>query len=509
MLAGPRGKPRRAAWWWAALLGLAFFGIYAAMLPDQPTAANAGGDGGDFVAAMLTGGVPHPTGYPVYTMLGRLLTRLPVSTPYYRAALLSAASAGLAVALLCRWTWAMAGESASPRPWLAALAAGTAWGSSPIFWSQAVIVEVHALQAGFLLAWLGWITALLLWGRRPAPALALAGFALAAGISLGNHVTILLLLPVLGVSLLSAVRRGMPPRLMLAQAAAAFAGVLVYAYLPLAARGWPAVNWGNPQTWQGFWWLVSAEPYQGLVFTAGAGTWLLRAGDWAKQLLAQFGAAGLLLGALGLVRSNGLPAEIRLVLIWLFGMYSLFSIGYNTYDSHVYLIPALLAFAVWIGQGVNVVWPVSWRGWAVGRVVALGALALLAGRMAVNWRAADPREPASQAVFAGALLGEAPQGAFLITSGDADSFPLWYYHFGLGERPDVRVVVQPLTQFDWYQETLQRTYPDLRTPPLGSRTDGGWADLLVDLNPERPVCRSRVDPDDPAMAVYQCPVEQP
>ena len=63
--------------------------LYFFMLPSDYTAANNGADGGDLLSAILTGGIPHPTGYPTYLMFGKLFQLIPFGTPYYKGALLS------------------------------------------------------------------------------------------------------------------------------------------------------------------------------------------------------------------------------------------------------------------------------------------------------------------------------------------------------------------------------------------------------------------------------------
>ncbi len=45
----------------------------------------------------------------------------------------------------------------------------------------------------------------------------------------------------------------------------------------------------------------------------------------------------------------------------------------------------------------------------------------------------DPRSQDQPAVYAEQFLQDAPQDAIVYTSTDQDSFPLWYYHFGLHE----------------------------------------------------------------------------
>lgn len=76
-----------------------------------------------------------------------------------------------------------------------------------------------------------------------------------------------------------------------------------------------------------------------------------------------------------------------------------------------------------------------------------------------------------------------PNEALLFVKGDRAVFTLWYFHFVLGERPDVIVVAEELLHFDWYQKTLRDTYPALNVPrPFP------WARNLADANPTRPAC---------------------
>ena len=55
----------------AALFALSF-ALYAATMSRGITWLNTGHDGGDFVSAARSFGVPHPTGYPTYVLLLRV-----------------------------------------------------------------------------------------------------------------------------------------------------------------------------------------------------------------------------------------------------------------------------------------------------------------------------------------------------------------------------------------------------------------------------------------------------
>ena len=100
--AGPPGEgagPRQVGRGAAVLAGLALL-VYLATLAPGLSFEHSGTDGGDLVAAAWNLGVPHPTGYPTYTLLAWLFTRLPVGVVAYRVNLLSAACAAGTVGLL-------------------------------------------------------------------------------------------------------------------------------------------------------------------------------------------------------------------------------------------------------------------------------------------------------------------------------------------------------------------------------------------------------------------------
>ena len=88
--------------------------------------------------------------------------------------------------------------------------------------------------------------------------------------------------------------------------------------------------------------------------------------------------------------------------------------------------------------------------------------------------------------FGREVLLEAPRQAIVFAKGDRAVFTLWYFHFALGERPDLAVVAVDLLHFDWYQETLRATYPSLSVPgPFP------WPETLSGANPSRAVCYVR------------------
>ena len=176
----------------ASALGLASFCLYVKTL--APTLLMA--DPAEFQLACYTLGIAHPTGYPLYLILGWLWSHLvAIGDAAYRVNLLSAVFAACATGLfyllvlrVLRGVWH--GSSEPLVRVLAALATLTL-AVSRTFWSQALQAEVYALNSLFVVALL---LLLLRWSEsRSTQVLRLA--ALIYGLSLTHHSTMILFLP--------------------------------------------------------------------------------------------------------------------------------------------------------------------------------------------------------------------------------------------------------------------------------------------------------------------------
>jgi hypothetical protein len=455
-------------------LAISIFFVYLGTIAPGLTWANTGADGGDFVTASATWGVPHPTGYPVYLLLAKLFQLLPVGSLAFRTNLLSALAAVLTVVLvygLLVWP----AESPVQGNWQAGLLAAAAFGLSPLFWSQAVITEVYTLQSAFLAG------ALLLALQPPTRQLD-RWRGLLLGLALGNHLTSLFFVPAV---LVAAVWRGgwqFDWRSLLRSLAWLGAGLLVYLSLPLRALSNPPVNWGNPVTPRRFLWLVSGELYQRNLFDLTLAGVLDRARAVAGLLLDQFALPGLFLALVGLLFFFK-PTRLYFLTLFVALVYSLFAILYASFDSYVYLLPVFLSFALWLGLGLGGLFPIESRG-RTRWVVFLVGLALCLGLTFQRWPTVDASRDQRAEAFGAKMLADLPPRALVLASGDRAIFALWYFHFALGQRPDLAILVPDFFGTDWYLETLRSRYPALRWEGNAIRAD----DLQTD-NPGRPLCR--------------------
>jgi 4-amino-4-deoxy-L-arabinose transferase-like glycosyltransferase len=436
LLAWPAGnRLARNRLWLPILLFIGFFGLYLFTLaPDLLPA-----DNGEFQLVAANLGVAHPPGFPLYTLLAHLMTRLPVGpTDAYRVNLLSAVTSSLTVVLV------YLSATAIGRGRLAGLIAALALGTATTFWAQATTANIRSLTA--LLAALTFYALIRFRSARPdGPTGRADGFLFlaVAGLSLGltHHVSLIFMAPVFVVYVIwldrALVRQ--PGRWLRLLPAVAI-GLLPWLYLLWRGR---AGAWGAPAdlaTLGGFVNHVLALGFRGdFFYFTSLDTLLPRLRIMGDVLAFQF--AGLLLA--GMVAGLGPLIKERRRLAWLLGgsfaLYTLVTAIYRAPQTVEYLMPAYVPAAIGLGYAAG--WLRRVRGRLTDRLAANAVLALLllaaAGQAAANLPSyALLHQDKSARAYGEALLDQAPAGAVILADWHWAA-PIWYLQEIEGQRPDV------------------------------------------------------------------------
>ncbi|MBI2886953.1 MAG: DUF2723 domain-containing protein [Chloroflexi bacterium] len=472
------------------------FSAYLTTLAPSITLRHWGIDTGELAVSVHRLAIPHPSGYPVYLLLGKLFSLIPVGDIAYRLNLMSAFFAALTVGLV---TWAiylsLASTTMAPRARMGgALVGGAALSFSFTFWSQAVIAEVYALHS-FFLALL--VLLLLLWrshweSRHSSRWAAL--LALALGLGLGNHLTLALAVPGLALfAILAGLNR--VPRTRQEIMHAVPSRVVAWATLLFLMGLSPYLllaYWAQQGTWPSLWdastpgllWEhISGGPFQGLLFSFPVTAALSRLSGAIGFALEEFSFVGFALAMAGIWSMGRHDRPLAAYWLTTVGVSLLFAINYPTFDSRVYLLPVFVLLAVALGWGTaealesagKLMPPspsLSSSQPRAGFLLHWGPLVLLLfalpGYIFVTTRpAADLSGERDLYAFAQGALEVLPQDALLLTWGGQETFALWYRQYVEHERTDVMVVDVALWGWFSYQRSLQRHYQDL-VPPVGT-----------------------------------------
>jgi hypothetical protein len=258
---GPTLEPahpavRPAPDWWTLGTGTAV--SLAAFVLYLFTAARdvVTGDTAEFLVAAKTLGVAHAPGYPLLTMLGHLFSWLPVGSAAFRIGLLAVVCSTATVAVVFATVWRLTSARAP------AAAAGLALAFTPLFWRWSLQMETFPLN-NLLVALV--IYLLVRWHQDPERRGFLIVAAFVFGLGLTNQQTIVLLVPAI-VWLLWLHRRQLSREWSTIGYAglAIVAGLLPYAYVPLAAQGHSPDNWDYVHSLSAFMRLLLRTDFGGL-----------------------------------------------------------------------------------------------------------------------------------------------------------------------------------------------------------------------------------------------------
>ncbi len=440
-------------------------------------------DSGELAACAFTGGIPHPTGYPLYMMLGWLATHVMSWLEPGRAmVMLSVLSGALAAGIIARTSslairlvWRKNEVSPAMAGWCGA-AAGAYAAINPLIWSQSVVCEVYSLAILLqALVWYFLVMHLECCEREDTAGSQGKLYCLwfSIGLVIAHHLAGAgILLPVIIILLMC--RNGQPIKNLLKAVLAVIPGLLMYLYIPVRSVANPVLDWGNPENIRNFLQHVSGHQYQDLIFGV---TWVefirrvdtFRAGDYWGILAMILFFTGLFAFLIRPKRcpARALPIGIAVYMVWVF----MFASAYLVTDFEIFYYPLAVMVAVAIGPGI--VLPAMWLA-RVHRllpwILYLVLILTLVTTMNHRWVDIDSSNPElnSAGTFTYRALSELPDDSLIIAGTDGHLFSLMYgitcgiTHPVTGERipprEDMDLVGSRWVLRDWFRENVHVRY---------------------------------------------------
>ncbi len=474
---------------WSIGVGVSLTTLLLYLITLAPTVLYA--DSGEFQFVAWLPGIAHPTGYPLYILLGWVWVHLfPIGEVAWRMNLLSAIFAAGTVGVTYWVSTQLLRLTLPNKPHALYHVTGAAtallFAVTPTFWSQAVIAEVYALHTLLIVAILG-LVLYLKSNQSPLGSWQFHTLSFIIGLGLAHHRTTVLILPaLLFFFLFTPKQKSTQPtvepqpslwrQLSLHKIASHLAIILLplllYLYIPYVAPTTPyaTINLSETQTLTlyenspiGFW-----NHLMGTVFSneiQPEAVDVERLGLVWSLLQAQITWFGVILAVIGAIVLATTRLDIFGLLGLTFAAIVIFNMIYFIGDVFVLFLPTWLILVLWLGIGslwlshiiaqrfvqskasskeVPIFGTMASR--LEDRIYSLVATTLivmmlvaLIGILATNFNQIDQsRNRTAEIQWSEILAKDLPDNAILISNDRNEIMPMWYYQYVHQLRPDLQ-----------------------------------------------------------------------
>ena len=428
-------------------------------------------DSGELAVVCKTLGIAHPTGYPLYTLLGRLFSLLPLRDVIFRVNFMSLFFICItnlilfSIFLVLERNLKKRNEKHVNMDIWSAFLATLIFSFTPTLWSQATSNEVYALNVLFF----GLIILLvLLWKRRwkePTGHKILYLLTFVYALSFGNHMSTLLLVPALIFMFVSTYGKNLfqPKRLILIFVFFLL-GLTIYVFLPIRSSQNPVMDWGNPQSWVTFKRHVSGWQYQVWMFAESTGTLVSNLKNFVQLFFHQFPWYLLPLSILGIYRLFVRDRKILIFFLIFFLVNVFYGINYVIPDIDPYFLGAFLVNAVFIGVGLHFVFRLivnSGLHKTLSQSIIILFIFLPLILLKKNYFEADRSRDHFAYDFASNVMRSVKKDAVIMTNVWDHYSPWLYLRFVELRRQDLSYLDVELSRRSWYFNYIRQNYPDI------------------------------------------------
>ncbi|MGB5530311.1 MAG: DUF2723 domain-containing protein [Ignavibacteriaceae bacterium] len=451
-------------------------------------------DSGELAAVQATLGIAHPTGYPLFTMLGYLFSLLPLPfTKIFQLNILAAIYCSAAIGVftftinycldnLSSFKSKVSSqkeaakkekkkgkqqidkaenneELSENKKLLTAVFGGLILAFSRTFWFQSTSVEVYSLHLLLITLIVLFLLKAYVSSFEKDSLINWLMFSFFLALGFTNHMTTLLILPGTAYLYFSRYKFNSASFRKLLIMILFFIPVLilVYSYLPIRATQNPLLNWGNTVDWERIYRHITGRQYQVWLFTSfdSAGK---QFNHFFNILPLEF-YASLVLALIGLFVSIAKARKIFLFIFITFVFTVLYSINYDIYDIDSYFLLAFVMLAFFAAFGVLKLLEMK----SLPKNIAIIIIAIvIVVQLFFNFIKANQSGVYTFEDYTKSVLNTLPENS-IVFSYQWDYFisASYYYQFVEDYRRDVTIIDKELLRRSWYFNQINNHDPEV------------------------------------------------
>jgi hypothetical protein len=454
-------------------------------------------DSGELTTVQITLGIAHPTGYPLFTIIGYLFSLIPLPfTKIFQMNLLAAIYCSASVGVFVYTVKLVLDNLGLFKPkendnkdktkklkkkgknkkktvttndnnipdsikYVSAIFGGLILAFSKTFWFQSTSVEVYSLHLLLITLIILFLAKAFISSSNSAKIFQWIIFALFLALGFTNHMTTLLILP--GVAYLYFLRYGLNPSSVkrIGLMILFFISVLVifYSYLPIRAAQSPLLNWGNPIDLERILRHISGKQYQIWFFSSTAAS-KKQFIYFAETLPVEF-SISLVIAVVGIFAAFIKAKRFFIFLIITFLFTILYSINYDIHDIDSYFLLAYICLAFFVVFGILKLYELIGKSKNVFILLGLLLVSLII-QFYSNFDKVNQNNIYTFEDYTKAVVGSVTEDA-IIFSYQWDYFISSSYYYKIVEdyRKDVAVIDKELLRRSWYYNQLSNAFPGL------------------------------------------------
>ena len=416
-------------------------------------------DSGELAAAVATLGIAHPTGYPLFTIVGHLWTYLPISSSVIFelnvfAAFLIALSAGF-VFLIAKL---LIMQEKFDALWINLISATVAFTYSfaITIWQQSTSIEVYPLQ--ILIFTLIIYFAILANKYNSFILWLITSFV--TGLGFSNHLTTLFIIPGLFIFYFKRKEKGFDfskqkLTTFLYLSIPFLIALSLYIYLPLRSSTFPLVNWGwVHRGMTEFLYHVQGKQYQIWMFSGE------KLGDNISKFFGlmplEYGYFGIFIGLAGIYKMLMQNKQIALFLIINFIFSFFYAVNYSIHDIDSYFSLSFIIFTLFIPFGIIFIF----RKLNKNYLYLILILPLI--NLSINYKDVDSSHNYLVEDYTKSIADCLDDNAIIISAQwDYFNSSFIYYQNVEQYRTDVTVIEKELLRRTWYPLQLAKISPEI------------------------------------------------
>jgi hypothetical protein len=436
-------------------------------------------DTGELATVCIRLGIAHPTGYPLFTILGRLFSLLPFGEEIYRLSFMCAVASSAALVMLFnllvfifkdfdpenysrekKQNNSIGAGISDLSIYILSLASVLTLGFSVTYWNIANSLEVYSFHQFFIVAIIfTMLKAVNETGKKESRAdIYWILFAFLLGLSFGNHLSTIFMS--LGCLYLYFAFNKFDKVSFIRIAIMAVPFILafsVYIYFPVRADN-PALSWGYPANWNNFVRHITGKQFSVWMFSSTEVT-SKQFNYFVSSYPKEFFYIPLIVAVFGVLNLFNEQRKLFYFTFLLFAFNIFYAINYDIHDIDSYFILAYIVSAIWIAMGISFfVSKFSKAG------IQIAILSFILAILTLNFNYSSNDESKNYFVkdYTENVYKSAKPNALIISS-QWDFFVAASFYFQniKGLRPDITIIDKELLRRSWYIRHIQIHFPEI------------------------------------------------